>query len=428
MKKMPIAAFCCGVAVAGFLGIYVVPYFAFAQSAEVIELQKQISDRNNRLKQIEAEIAQFKSDLQKVGSEKNTLQKAISQLELERKKISADISYTENKIGSTDLEISKLNIEITQMESDIAKNKEAIGEIVRRVNETDQESLLITLLRNENLAEFWGAIEELQDVKNAMGTRIKELVSLKSLLEDKRNDEQIKRGDLVDLKNQYRDQNSVLASTKEEKADLLKKTKNKESEYQTLLAERVAARKKFEEELRSLESKLQFTLDPSSIPTSGSGVLAWPLDSVYITQYFGDTSFARAGAYNGRGHNGIDFGASRGTPIRAALSGKVQAVNTQVAPMCQYGKWVLIQHPNGLSTLYGHLSVVSVNQGDSVSTGTIIGYSGDTGYATGPHLHFTVYASKAVNFTQYTCNSGITLTIPVSAPSGYLNPIDYLPK
>jgi murein DD-endopeptidase MepM/ murein hydrolase activator NlpD len=65
--------------------------------------------------------------------------------------------------------------------------------------------------------------------------------------------------------------------------------------------------------------------------------------------------------------------------------------------------------------------------GDTVSTGDIIGYSGDTGYAIGPHLHFTVYASDAVNFAQYTCNSGIQLTIPVAAATGYLNPMSYLP-
>ncbi len=423
-----------------FLGIFFLlffvatdlPYRASAQTAplapEVVALQKQIADHNERLKTIETEIAQHQADLKKVGSEKNTLQKAISQLELERKKIGADISYTQNRIGSTDLEISKLNLEISEMERGIGRNKEAIAEILRRVNENDQETLLTALLRNENLAQFWGAVEELQEVKNAMNVHVKELASLKTLMEGKRDDEQEKRGNLVDLKNQYKDQHTVLASTKVEKDQLLKQTKNKETTYQALLTEKKAARDKFEQELRDLESKLQFTLDPSSIPSAGSGVLSWPLDSVLVTQYFGNTEFAQSGGYNGKGHNGIDFSAPRGTAIKAALAGTVVAINTQVAPMCQYGKWVLVKHTNGLTTLYAHLSLVSVNAGDTVSTRQIVGYSGDTGYALGAHLHFTVYASGAVNFKQYTCNSGISLTIPVSAPTGYLNPMDYLPK
>lgn len=421
---MQVLAFSVGLCLSLFLGTSL-NGVVFAQSVE--ELQEQIAERNDRLKDIEAEIAQYKSELQKVGAEKNTLQRAINQLELERKKISADIAYTQNLIGSTDLEINKLSYEITDMEKGISLNKEAIGELLRRLNESDDESMIVAMVREGNLADFWNAVDGLQDVKNALGTRVQELASLKNLLQGKRADESEKREGLVKLKDQYSDQQLVLTENKREKDELLTETRNKESEYQALLAQKEAERARFEKEIQEIEAKLQFILDPSSIPNAGSGVLAWPLDSVRVTQYFGDTAFARSGGYNGRGHNGIDLGAPRGTAVRAALAGKISAVNVQVAPMCQYGKWVLVKHANGLSTLYAHLSLVSVNQGDEVATGDIIGYSGDTGYAIGPHLHFTVYASDAVNFTQYTCNSGIQLTIPVAAATGYLNPMSYLP-
>ncbi|MFQ5661718.1 MAG: M23 family metallopeptidase, partial [Candidatus Paceibacteria bacterium] len=213
-----------------------------------------------------------------------------------------------------------------------------------------------------------------------------------------------------------------------DKNTLLSITKNKESSYEKLLVKRKMEKEKFEDELRNLESQLQFELDPDSIPAAEKGVLAWPLEKVKITQYFGNTEFAKSGGYKGEGHNGMDFRASSGTKVKAALAGEVIAVNTQVAYMCQYGKWVLVRHANGLTTLYAHLSLIPdrIKVGQQVSTGQIIGYSGNTGYATGPHLHFTVYASKAVQFKQYTCNSGATLTIPVAAYSGYLNPMDYL--
>ncbi len=426
MSRIQLSAFFVGLVISASFGLSL-NQAVFAQSSEIEKLQDEIAERNNRLKEITAEIAQYKNELQKVGAEKNTLQKAINELELERKKISADIAFTQNRIGSTDLEIGKLSLEITDMEGDIHTNKEAIGELLRRLNEEDDESMIVAMLREGNLADFWNAIDSLQNVKNALGTRVQELASLKELLEGKREDEGEKRVGLVKLKDQYSDQQQVLTQNKQEKDMLLTQTKSKESEYQALLKQKEEERARFEREIQEIEAKLQFILDPSTIPSAGSSVLAWPLDSVRITQYFGDTAFAQSGAYNGRGHNGIDLGASRGTAVRAALSGKVQAVNTQVAPMCQYGKWVLIKHANGLTTLYAHLSLVSVNQGDDVTTGDIVGYSGDTGYALGPHLHFTVYASQAVNFTQYTCNSGIQLTIPVAAATGYLNPMSYLP-
>ncbi|MCA9364139.1 peptidoglycan DD-metalloendopeptidase family protein [Candidatus Kaiserbacteria bacterium] len=409
------------------LPFFSTPLLPMYAASEVEQLKSQIADRNNRLKEIEAEIAKFQVALQTTGNEKSTLQSAINQLELERKKLQADISYTQNKIGATDLEISKLTIEITDTERTIEQNEAAIAETLRRLDEADTTSLIEALLSHTNLAAFWTSIEELEQVREVMGDNVRTLTEERELLEQQHKENTDRRSELVDLKAQYTDQNTVLGQTRAEKDTLLEKTQQKEEIYQQLLSEREAEKEKFEKELRDLEAQLQFILDPDSIPRSGTIVFDWPLDTVRITQYFGDTAFSRTAAYRGNGHNGIDLGVSRGTPVKAALAGKVVAINTTVASMCQYGKWVLIQHANGLSTLYAHLSLVSVNAGDTVSTGETIGYSGDTGYATGPHLHFTVYASQAVEFTQYTCNSGVTLTIPVSAFTGYLNPMDYLP-
>ena len=130
------------------------------------------------------------------------------------------------------------------------------------------------------------------------------------------------------------------------------------------------------------------------------------MDDVSITQRFGDTDFARSGAYNGKGHNGLDFRASVGTPIKSSLSGEVvSAIDNENVYGCGYGRWVMIRHDNGLNTLYAHLSVISVSEGQLVQTGQIIGYSGQTGYATGPHLHFGLFVSEAVKITTFRCKS-----------------------
>ncbi|MBI4086630.1 peptidoglycan DD-metalloendopeptidase family protein [Candidatus Kaiserbacteria bacterium] len=434
--KRQIRSFLAGVFIGSFFvsSAHYAREFAFAQtqppsdvSSEVARLKEGIADRNNRLKQIEAEIAQYQQELQKVGGEKATLQNAIRQLELERKKVQSDLSYTQNKIGATDLEIQKLDLEIEETGGRIDRNRLAVEEMVRRMHEQDNLSLVEVLLIHDNLSEAWAALDGMAQVRAVMDERMRDLTDLQNILEEKVTEHHAKRGDLVALKDQYSGQQKVLDVNRSEKSQLLAQTRNQEASYQSLLAEKQAAKAQFEKELRELEAKLQFTLDPASIPTAGTTALSWPLDSIRITQEFGNTAFARTAAYNGSGHNGVDFGIPRGTPVRAALSGNVLAVNTQVAPMCQYGKWIVIRHANGLTTLYAHLSVVNVNQGAAVSTGDVIGYSGDTGYATGPHLHFTVYASDAVTFKQYTCNSGVTLTIPIAAYTGYLNPLLYLP-
>jgi murein DD-endopeptidase MepM/ murein hydrolase activator NlpD len=86
-------------------------------------------------------------------------------------------------------------------------------------------------------------------------------------------------------------------------------------------------------------------------------------------------------------HTGLDIRANTGTTVMAAMDGTVSVTNENWV----YGKYVILSHPNGYKTLYAHLSAISVKQGDKVSQGRKIGESGNTGYSTGPHLHFGIY-------------------------------------
>ncbi len=95
---------------------------------------------------------------------------------------------------------------------------------------------------------------------------------------------------------------------------------------------------------------------------------------------------------HGPGHRGIDIGAHMGTPIYAAASGIVLAAKEGWDG--GYGNMVIIQHPNGTKTLYGHMSRLGSNTGESVQQGEVIGYVGSTGQSTGPHLHFEVFGAQ----------------------------------
>ncbi|HVS79871.1 MAG TPA: peptidoglycan DD-metalloendopeptidase family protein [Candidatus Paceibacterota bacterium] len=409
-----------------------IPKFAGAQAATadnsqtIKDLNDQIQDHNQKIADLQKEIDQYQAQVDSTSKQANTLQSAVNSLNTTGKKLDSQIQLTQNNIAAAELTIQKLELEIGDKEDQAKDMTNAIAETIRTMDQTDNISMIEVLLTRPDLSTVWSDMESLSSLNDSLSSRVDLLRQVQEDLKGKQDATTEEQQQLASYQSSLSDKKQLVEVNKQEKSTLLTQTKNQESQYKQLLAEKQAAKAQFEQELNQLQSKLQFTLNPNTIPPVGSGVFRWPLDSVRITQYFGNTEFARTAAYNGQGHNGIDIAASIGTPVKAALDGTVIGVNSQVAPMCQYGKWVLIKHANGLTTLYAHLSLVKVNSGDQVTTGQVIGYSGDTGYATGPHLHFTVYASAAVKFEQYTCNSGITLTIPVSAFSGYLNPMDYL--
>jgi murein DD-endopeptidase MepM/ murein hydrolase activator NlpD len=433
------------------LGYYAVlsvhPFVARAES--VIELRDKIVESQRQLEEIEKEIKHYEAQLNEVGSEKKTLQSAIRELDLSRKKIQSDVRATEHKIASTDLEIEELEREIYVKELEISRNMGAVAESFRTMDQLENNTLIEMVLGHESMAEVWDTLAEQTLLRDSLREDVRSLDALKIEYEQSKYRSLEKRGMLGSLKADLSGEQNALIASLDEKDKLLDKTKNKESNYQQMLADKKAAREQFEKEMAQYESQLKFILNPSTIPTAGSGALRWPFEPTFflgcsnlsgalgnehcITQYFGDTAFAAAGAYNGKGHNGIDFGVPTGTKITSALAGSVVGTgNTDAISGCySYGKWALVKHGNGLTTLYAHLSSIAVSPGQEVSTGQLIGHSGNTGYSTGPHLHFSVYASTGVSiqrlgdFTgrQTGCSSA---AIPVAGYGAYLNPINYL--
>ncbi|NHZ83710.1 peptidoglycan DD-metalloendopeptidase family protein [Massilia sp. CCM 8695] len=123
-------------------------------------------------------------------------------------------------------------------------------------------------------------------------------------------------------------------------------------------------------------------------PPAASAPQQWrmPVDRVRVTSFYGA---ARKNLEDG--HHGIDFAASTGTPVLAAASGTVLASTAQYEGGPQYGDVIVIEHANGVRSLYAHLSVRSAQPGQVVRAGEMIGLAGGTGKVTGPHLHLEAF-------------------------------------
>lgn len=403
--------------------------FLHAQTAS--ELQSQITERNNTIANLEAEIASYQKQLSVLAKDKDSLSNAIKTLNLEAQQLAANIKVTEAKISASNLKLKTLGSSIQDTSDTISELKDAIRKTLREEASTDQLSFTELLVSDRNIGELWNYAAQREAFSRQMQEKTHSLKDTRTVLEHDKSEVEKVKSDLLSLKSKLGDQRTLVQRAQSDKNNLLKATKNQEASYQKLVADKEALKKQFEAELRDYESRLKYVLDPSSIPKAGSGALAWPLDNIYITQYFGSSVSAKR-LYTSGSHNGVDFRAALGTPVRSMGTGVVTGTgNTDITCRgASYGSWVLIQYDNGLSSLYGHLSLIKVASGQRVFEGSIVGYSGSTGYSTGPHLHLSLFPSDAVSVASLpskSCN-GKTYTMPVAATNAYLDPMAYLPK
>ena len=302
------------------------------------------------------------------------------------------------------------------------ERQKAIKGILISLNQSEENTAFEVFLKFGTISDFFTELENIEVLNGKIRENFGQLQDLKAELGTKKNSAEFASKDLKTLKSELVDQKLIQEQGKTEKNSVLKLTKNKESLYQKLLRETETKRAEIAAEIRAIESELTKLIDLSSLPPFGRGVLLKPIDGGTLTQLFGKTEFAAVTDVYGNGvHNGVDFKASVGASIFAADKGVVKAVGNSdlVCNKGSYGKWILIDHPNKLATLYAHLSLIKVTQGQNVNRGDIIGLSGNTGYTTGPHLHFTVYDSRTVELRK----SRVCGILPYG---GYLDPMLYI--
>jgi murein DD-endopeptidase MepM/ murein hydrolase activator NlpD len=191
-----------------------------------------------------------------------------------------------------------------------------------------------------------------------------------------REELEIKEKEIKTTRDELLMEQKSLASKKEERNRLLAQTVSQRVEYERALRE-------LEESSRTLESLIrrlqQTTQGPGLV-----GNLFWPAASHIITSPFGYRIHPIWGIR--MYHTGVDISGSYGDNIYAVSNGRVIYSGWQSG----YGKVIVVDHGNGMSTLYAHCSQLLVKEGDFVKRGEIIGKIGATGWATGPHLHFEV--------------------------------------
>ena len=412
-------------ACAVFAGLFSFSIIAEADEQEV--LQSQIDQKTKELEEIQARKREVERALEATSGSKKKLSDELAKINGTINQLNLSIRENRTMIEKLNLEISSLGHDITSTEDSIRLKKATMGKLFAEIQQNDGQSLLSILLKSENLSDGLAAAQSIESVSVELRNNLLELNALKGTLSEQLEREKGKKETREIEQENLKNRQYIVEDEKKGKQTLLTETKNQEKSYQAQLTALEKLQAEVDAEIERIASELRKRIDNSLLP--GRGVLENPLPGAKLTQAYGFTAFAKR-AYSSQRHNGIDFGAQVGTPIYAAEAGRVLAAIDQDG-YCRkgaYGKYVLIKHGNGLTTLSAHMSRFSVSAGQTVRRGEIIGYVGSTGYATGPHLHFTVFASNTIppassGFPEGTQASRVCGPMPVG---GDLDPRQYL--
>ena len=376
-----------------------------------------IENREDELDEIKAKIKAYKQIVDLKQRQGAALSDQLEGVEAQVKGLELQIQANAQELRILNEEIVSLGNRIDQKEVVIVSQKKILTEIMRGSYE-EKDGLSFELITNTS--RFANPLQA-EEWTHSTGQKMREVLgslrTLRSSLIDERKGFTNKKVQADKLRQDLEEQERSLEEAKKAKEVLLAKTQSEVKKYDALVDDLEEQRKAIESEIEDIESGKTAALDLKDVPKYKKGVLDYPLSSVKLTQKYGKTSFTRWYTF----HNGIDYAAPTGTKVLAAADGKVVGVGNN--GRYAYGRWIAIDHGNGLVTMYGHLSSQSVKKGAKVNKGDTIGKSGNTGYSTGPHLHFTVFSTKSFDVVP-SKNIKSVRDIPVGAT---INPSVYLP-
>lgn len=393
---------------------------AGAQTATPEDLRRSIEERSRELERITNQIHETEKNITDVTSRSKTLNREVQQFGYQINQLNLQLRSGEVTREKLQFEIQELGLEIVTNESTVARRREAITDALRRLAEKGRESVLLSFLEQKSLAESMLEVQSITAISGRLTDDLEELSLLNEIIRtDLEKTKEKHQG--VERENGNLKQRKLIAEDQRaEQKTLLQNTKNQEKQYQAQLKKLEEQQDEIIKEVERVEKELRAQIQLPSLPTPRIGVLAWPSASANISQGYGSTAFALR-TYRGKHHNGLDIAGPIGSEIYVAESGIVLAMGDQdkFCPGGAYGKYIVVRHENGLTTLYAHLSRQVVGTGSRVERGALIGYMGRSGWATGPHLHFTVWASDT-----YTMRSTrVCGSLPVG---GDLDPTPYL--
>ena len=388
----------------------IIPSYVSAESSSVIKeqldaLEEEKEKLQAEIEKLEQQLSDNRDEMEAVVAQKNVIDQEIFLLH-------AQISNINEQLSAYSVLIADKQEELTAAEARLKELREKNKARIRAMEENGSLSYWSVLFQAHNFSdlldrlnmvreiaesdskrmqqmkeaaeEVANAKQDLETEKAALETTRTELNETQKTLEEKRAEADALLANLVARGEEY---DKLLEQGEDEQAELLEQIAQKEKDYDSA---------KYKE---WLATSVPATTKPShqgpSLPPSDSDWMV-PCSYVYLSSPFGYRWHPTQGIW--KMHYGVDLAAYSGTPIYASRGGVV----TTATYGWSGGYYVTINHGDGYSSTYLHMTHYIVSEGDFVSQGQVIGYVGSTGDSSGPHLHFGIsYNGTYVNPADY---------------------------
>lgn len=366
-----------------------------------------VQDLQNKKGHLEADIKAAKADRDKTTGNKRSNAQALEAIQ-------AGISTTKQRIGIlsdqlavSEGRISAKEVEIAEKQKEFDARKATLNSRLVEIYKKGDNNFMEVLFQSEDFSDFLTRFEYMSLIAKKDQELLREIAEMQKSLQVERSALQEEKSHYTALKAEQESHQAGLQRQEAEKQELAKNLDAEEASLNERIAamnaasidignQIVAIQQREAEAARARAAQIQAqqaaaaqgTPVPGNIPdapiTVSAGGYVWPVPSShYVSSRYGLRVYPFGGTDF---HMGQDIAAPTGAPIVASRSGKI--ILQVYHP--SYGNYVVVDHGDGVSTVYAHMSGFASSLGASVNAGDIIGFIGSTGDSTGPHLHFEV--------------------------------------
>ena len=363
-----------------------------ATSAEIKEEIEKLEDEQMgiwmEMDELEAQQDENWESTEEMVAQKNNIDQQINLLNTE-------IQNINEQIRNYALLIAENQKELDQAEAVLEDLSEKNKERIRAMEEEGKMSYWSVLFKASSFIDLLDRLNMIEEIQAADERRLEQLAQAADKVAEARTTLEQEKGELEGSRLELAEAQKVLDEKRAEADAILTQLNDEHRELVAMYEEYEAMESALSQEIADMEKeyteqkkKEEAASRPSgggstSAPSSGGWVT--PCSYTVLTSAYGWRVHPITGKESF--HNGVDLANVTGTPIYAAKSGTVTVATYNGV----YGYYVQINHGDGFSSLYGHMTHYIVGVGQSVSAGQVIGYMGSTGWSTGSHLHFTIY-------------------------------------